>query len=341
MNEVKRSVGNSNENTTPRDEQDEKSVCVRVPATSANLGPGFDCLGISLELYSEFTLTLRRKPILTFELQGDGVEKVSRDERNIVWQAVKYLLTRARANREFLGAHLKLDNKIPLSRGLGSSASAIVGGLKAANALLNNRFSRRELLQMATDIEGHPDNVAPAIFGGVTVSTVDRGRVHSLSFLPKIRLKLVVSVPDFTLATRLARQALPEKVSLKDAVFNIGHASMLVAALCRGNESFLRRSFADALHQPYRAHLIPGLTDVIYAARHAGALGAALSGAGPTVIAFVADREQTAAQVGEAMKNTFAKRGINSKIMILNLDPKGAHLFTPPKEKDQNGSPEP
>lgn len=305
----------------------EKCVRVKVPATSANLGPGFDSLGMALGLYSEFALTLREETGLTFDLRGMGAESIAEDEHNIVWQAVKYLLERTGEQNKYRGAHIGLINKIPLSRGMGSSATAIVGGLKAANAFLGNPYGKRELVQMATNLEGHPDNVAPAILGGVTVSIVEHGRVQSLSFWPKIRLQMVVAVPDFQLSTRLARQALPENVPLKDAIFNIGHASLLVAALCRGNETCLRHAFADTLHQPYRARLIPGLTEVIQAAQKAGALGASLSGAGPSVIAFTAERSHIASRVAAVMQQNFAAQGVTAKTMILPLDTKGAQVI--------------
>ena len=220
-----------------------------------------------------------------------------------------------------------MENQVPLSRGLGSSATAIVAGLKAANILLDNRFSRRELLQFATDIEGHPDNVAPAIYGGFTVSTVTRGEVECFTFIPKLRLKLVVAVPDFPLSTRKAREVLPEKVSLKDAINNIGRAGMLVAALCKGNEKFLKNVFEDALHQPYRASLIPGMYDVFAAARKAGALGASLSGAGPCLIAYTLQRHHVEEAVGKAMQECFLRHGVKSDIMILDLDTRGAHIL--------------
>lgn len=304
----------------------EKSISVRVPATSANLGPGFDSLGLALALYSEFKLTLCRRPGLEFNFHGENAEDIAGDEQNVVWQAIKYLLAKAGAQDEYLGAKIEVQNNIPLSRGLGSSATAIVGGLKAANVLLGNRYNRRELLQMATEIEGHPDNVAPAILGGVTVNVIEEGQVHSLSFWPKIRLKMAVAVPDFRLATKLAREALPEKVPLKDAIFNIGHASMLTAALCRGNESYLRHALADTLHQPYRAHLIPGFDEVIKAAKEHNALGAVLSGAGPSIIAFTLEQENNAAEVAKAMQGAFAHNGIAARGLVLNLDVKGAHI---------------
>ena len=306
---------------------EEKSIRLRVPGTSANCGPGFDSLGLACSIYNELEICLLREPKLVIEIEGDGAQNIPKDEKNVVWNSMQYLLERAGKKEEFPGAVIRMKNQIPLSRGLGSSAAAIVAGLKGANVLIGNRFNRREILQFATELEGHPDNVAPAIFGGFTVSIMQHGRAECLSFVPKLDLQLVVAVPDFHLSTRMARKVLPEQIPMKDAVFNIGRASMLVAAFLRGNEHFLRHSFEDALHQPYRMQLIPGMKSVFYAARKAGALGAALSGAGPCLIAFVLERNHCAEQVGEAMTKAFQEHEVKADYMVLDLDLKGAHIL--------------
>ena len=304
----------------------EQSICIRVPGTSANCGPGFDSIGLACTVYNDLELSLKREPGLSIEVTGEGAQNIPCDSRNIVWRSVQYLLRKAGKDKEYPGAVIRMENHVPLSRGLGSSATAIVSGLKAANVLIGNRFNRRELLQFATDIEGHPDNVAPAIFGGFTISTVTDGDVECFYFRPKFNLKLVVAVPDFPLATKKARAVLPAVVPIQDAVSNIGRAAMMVAALCRGNEKFLKNVFADKLHQPYRAELIPGMYDVFAAARQAGALGASLSGAGPCLIAYVLERKNVADKVGKAMQRAFSKHSVNAKIMIMDLDTRGAHV---------------
>lgn len=309
----------------------ERSIRVRVPGTSANCGPGFDTLGIACTIYNELELTLREEPGLEFFVEGEGAENIPRDERNIVWRSVCTLLDRAGAAEKYRGGIIRMRNQVPLSRGLGSSATAIVAGLKAANVLVGNVFNRRELLQIATKIEGHPDNVAPAIFGGFTVNVVNRGRAQCFSFLPKLRMKMVAAVPDFPLPTRTARDVLPKTVPMQDAIFNIGRASLLVASLCRGNEYFLRQAFDDALHQPYREDLVPGMRDVFYAARRAGALGAALSGAGPCLMAFVLERDHCAKGVGEAMVEAFRKKDVKAEALVLSLDTRGAHIINEPE----------
>ena len=306
---------------------EEKSIRVRVPGTSANCGPGFDTLGIACTIYNELELTLREAPGVEFFITGEGAENIPQDERNIVWRSVRYLLERAKAADRFRGGIVRMKNEVPLSRGLGSSATAIVAGLKAANVLVGNMFNRRELLQFATRIEGHPDNVAPAIFGGFTVNIMNRGRAQSFSFLPKVRLKMVAAVPDFFLSTRVAREVLPDMVSRQDAIFNIGRSSILVAALCRGNEFFLRHAFEDALHQPYRSKLVPGMMEVFSAAKEAGALGATLSGAGPCLMAYVLERDHCAEKVGQAMVEAFRKNDVEAKYLVLNLDTRGARII--------------
>ncbi len=296
-----------------------ETVKVRVPATTANCGPGFDALGIACNIYNELELTLFTDEILEISISGEGKQYLPADESNLIWNVIKDLLQKT--NSPYKGARIKMHNNIPLSHGLGSSAAAIVAGILAFNLAVGEPFSKNEMLKIATDVEGHPDNVAPAIFGGMTISLQEDTNVKTFSFIPKLPLKMIVAVPEFFLATKKARQVLPEKISVKDAAFNIAHASSLVAAMCTGNIDVLSYAFADKLHQPYRAALIPGMYDVFSAARQAGALGAALSGAGPSLIAFTLDNETA---VGEAMVKAFASHSIDSHYLILDIDTQGA-----------------
>ena len=281
----------------------ERTIRVRVPGTSANCGPGFDSLGLACDIYNDLELTLTTDPGLEISMSGEGAENIPCDERNICWQSVQLLLERAGVT-EFKGARIHMLNRVPLSRGLGSSATAIVAGLKAANVIIGNRYNRHELLQFANEVH-----------------------VECFSLMPKLRLELVVAVPDFPLSTRKAREVLPEKVTRQEAVYNISRAAMLAAALVRGNERFLKTAFDDALHQPYRAALIPGMYEVFRAAREAGAIGANLSGAGPCLIAYVPERLRAAEKVGEAMCATFREHGVNAAAKILALDSRGAHII--------------
>ena len=205
-----------------------------------------------------------------------------------------------------------------------------ITGLKAANTIIGNPYDRKELLQIATEIEGHPDNVAPAIYGGFTISTVNDLGVECFAFRPKCNLQFVVAVPDFPLPTREARSVLPKMVKMSDAIYNIGRASMMVAALCRGNVRFLKNVFDDKLHQPFRAELIPGMYDVFEAARKAGAVGACLSGAGPSIIAFIDEERDNAERVGEAMRTAFVRHDVKAAILKPHLDTRGAYIVNDP-----------
>ena len=301
-------------------------VCVRVPGTSANCGPGFDCLGLATTIYNYLDLTLIRSDKVVVEASGEGAEKVPRGRKNLAWQAVKKLLE-VTGHNEFKGAIIRMKNHVPLSRGLGSSSTAIVAGLTAANKIIGSPLNRQQLLKLATELEGHPDNVAPAIFGNFTVSVMNGDEVQTFSFRPRIKLKLVVAVPDFELSTRLARKVLPKKVSRADAIFNISRASMLVAALVEGREELLPLAFDDAIHQPYRKKLVPGMTEVFDAARNAGALGAAISGAGSCLIAFTSAKHGHEDEIAAAMVEEFKAHGVESKALILNVDTRGAVLI--------------
>ncbi|MBE8949317.1 MAG: homoserine kinase [Quinella sp. 3Q1] len=300
---------------------------VRVPGTSANCGPGFDCLGLATTIYNYLDLTLLRGSKVIVEATGEGSENIPRGKKNLAWQAVKRFLQEIGRADEFKGAIIRTKNNVPVSRGLGSSSTAIVGGLVAANEILGAPLNRQELLKLATELEGHPDNVAPALFGGFTVSVMDNGEVQTFSFLPRIKLKLIVAVPDFELSTRLARKVLPKNVSMRDAVFNISRASMLISALVEGREDLLPLAFDDAIHQPYRKKLVPGMSEVFTAAKSAGALGAAISGAGSCLIAFTTTRSGLENKIAAAMVEEFKAHDVKSKSLILDLDRRGAKII--------------
>lgn len=306
---------------------DNNRAVVRVPGTSANCGPGFDCLGVATTIYNYLDLTLLRSNKFVVDSSGEGADKIPRGKRNLTWQAVHRLLQEVGREDEFKGAIIRTKNNVPLSRGLGSSSTAIVAGLTAANEILGSPLDKNGLLKLATEIEGHPDNVAPAIFGGFTVSIMNQGEVQTFSFMPRIKLKLIVTVPDFELSTRLARKVLPKNVSMKDAIFNISRASMLVAALVKGNEKLLPFAFDDALHQPYRKKLVPGMTEVFDAAKSAGALGAAISGAGSCLIAFTTAQSHLEEKIAAAMVAAFKAHDVKSKALILNVDSRGAQIL--------------
>lgn len=300
-------------------------VRVRVPATSANLGPGFDSLGLALTMYNELELELYRQENFDIASFGEGAEMLPTDGTNMIWTTVRRLLSRIGLADEYRGMKLRMYSKIPVSRGLGSSATAIVGGLRAANEWLGRPLDKKGLLAIATELEGHPDNVAPAIYGGFSVSVTYEGKPESLAFLPEIPLKAVVAVPDFTLSTRLARSVLPDTVPRADGVFNVGRAALLAAAMARGKADYLKLALEDKLHQPYRKSLIPGFDEVTAAARKAGAMGCVLSGAGPTIIAFTLEKE---AAVGDAMVESFRANGAEARAIVLSIDREGARVVS-------------
>lgn len=295
-------------------------IRVRVPATTANLGPGFDCLGMALKLYN--TVEMQQIPAgLAIEIQGSGAADIPRDEDNIVYQAA--LAVFERVNYKTTGLQIKLINQIPVCRGLGSSAAAIVGGIVAANILSGSKLNTNELLDIANKIEGHPDNVAPALTGGIAVSATDRGRVHTIKLPPPPALKTVVAVPNFQLSTKKARAVLPKQVSIQDAVFNTGRVALLVAALCQGDLDKLSCATEDKLHQNYRAALIPGMEKVFKAANAAGAKGVVLSGAGPTLLAFAANNFDA---IAKAMQAAFQENGIVAEMLLLEPSLAGAEV---------------
>lgn len=297
------------------------SATVSAPASTSNLGPGFDCLGLALDLRNELTLELveGRGPALV-ELRGEGAGSLPTGEANLLVQAARLALPRRLPGR----LRLRALNRIPLARGLGSSAAAAVSGLWAGAHLFGTlRRSEDELEALAARLEGHPDNVAPCVHGGLTASLVNgRLRVQRLELHPS--LSGVVAIPEFELPTRKARAALPRRVPLADAVFNLSRTALLVRALQTGRARELSELMEDRLHQPYRARLVPGLREALAAARRAGAAGAALSGSGPSVFAFV--EPGAGRRVGEAMRRAFASRGVRARAVELGVDRRGVRV---------------
>ena len=298
-------------------------IRVRVPATSANLGPGFDALGLALRLYN--TLSLEPADTPEIEIEGEGAATLPRDATHLAYQAALAVAARAEGGGA-LGARafrLRQHNLIPLASGLGSSAAAIVGGAVAANALLGAPLGRQALLDLAAEMEGHPDNVAPALFGGLVVCARTATGVRWIRLGPP-PLNVVLAVPDYHVSTDEARRRLPARVPFPDAVFNVTRATLLVAALTGGRPDLLDEATQDRLHQPYRETLVPGLTDVFAAARRAGAYGVALSGSGPTVLAF-----GDAPEIGPAMAQAFQAAGAACRILHAEFDTEGAVVEEP------------
>lgn len=261
-------------------------IKVRVPATSANMGPGFDTLGIALNLYNVFEFQEIDKG-----LKFNGFPEEFCNEDNIVYQSMMKCFNRAEYKPKGLEISI-LTQDIPVSRGLGSSSSCIVGGLVGANKIMGNKFSEDELLEMAVEIEGHPDNVAPALLGEMVVSILDDGKVHYEKIKVHDGLKFMPIIPDFRLSTSDAREVLPKEISLKDGVYNVGRASLLVAAMAYGNFDLLKFACKECFHEKYRSKLIKGFDEVKNKAYDVGALGSYLSGAGPTIMAVAEENNK-------------------------------------------------
>ena len=275
---------------------------ITVPATSANLGPGFDCLAIALDLHNQIDIISGEDaPPVQLEIAGEGAAHLARDESNLVYRAMCRVAEEA--GRGLPPIRLHLTNGLPLGRGLGSSAAAIVGGIVAAVAVLDLTIDLTDLLAIGLCMESHPDNMAAALFGGITIGVIDAGRplVHRIT--PPSQLRAVLLIPDRFSSTRETRAALPSLVPRADAVYNSGRCGLLVAALMEGRFDLLGVAMQDRLHQPQRTVTFPFLEPAIEAALTAGAYGAALSGAGSTVIALTSSSaEQVAAALAHVAR---------------------------------------
>jgi homoserine kinase len=259
-------------------------IRIRVPATTTNLGPGFDCLGVALDIFN----------IIEVEEKAEGLEicvpenqrkEIPLDDSNLVYVAMKKVFDKI--GYPVKGLRINLKSDIPLTRGLGSSAACIVGGLTAGNELAGRVLSKTEITQMAVEMDGHPDNVVPALEGGMVIACMDEERVLHFRFDPPEDVKFALLIPDFYLPTVQARKVIPKSITVKDAVFNISRVALVTASLLTGNLDLLHVGVQDRIHQPYRKHLIPHWDEVISQANELGAKGVFLSGAGPTVIAVI------------------------------------------------------
>ncbi len=291
---------------------------VTVPATTANIGPGFDCLGAALTLYNYFKFT--PADALTIAITGKESDRLSTGSDNLVYQA--YEAFYAHLNKPAPPVHIDIDLHVPLSRGLGSSSTAIVGGLVGANLLADNPLSQGEIAALATDIEGHPDNVVPALLGGCRLAVHGDKDGLTLCQIPwHGSIIPIVIIPDFELATSAARQVLPDSYSRNDAIFNTAHLALLTQALASGNGEWLMRALCDRIHQPYRKTLIPNYDDIHAAALKAGAWGLVISGAGPTLCVLA--NEKTAPNICEAIGKPWETANIPYTVLQLAIDDRG------------------
>lgn len=293
-------------------------IHVRVPATSANLGPGFDCLGLALSLYNH--VKIEDNPSFQITLEGDYTTGIPTDESNLVWQCMCTLWNEIDFKIPTLS--LVLENNIPPARGMGSSSAAIVGGLVAANAYAGDVLSQDDLLNLANRIEGHPDNVTPALLGGVTLAVTTKNSVIARTIHTEPKFRALAIVPDFRLSTEKSRQVLPTSVPMEDAVFNLSRTALLVESLIHGEYTFFKEGMEDRLHQNQRASLVPGLREALQVALESGAYGSALSGSGPTILAIVAQDKME--QVSQAMLDSLTNHGLTAKAYFLEVDSAGA-----------------
>jgi homoserine kinase len=288
-----------------------QSVVVRAPATSANLGPGFDCLGLALDLWNEVEAT-----------PGRVAED---DHTNLILRAAHAVYDAVGA--PYPGFELRCTNRVIFNRGLGSSAAAIASGVLFANEVLGKPLDEPALLRQATAVEGHPDNVVPALLGGLRVATcAEDGRVLQTRVPLAMRLSTVCFVPEMAIPTPHARGLLPSSVAMADAVFNVARSSLLVAALAAGAPELLAEATRDRLHQPYRLPLFPAGATLLEAAMRAGALGAFISGAGPTVLALSASGGQAVDRIQAAFESAARDEHIPGAVLCLGLSERGAHV---------------
>jgi len=292
-------------------------IKVRVPATTANLGPGFDTLGLALNLYNEFTFTEIGRGFETI-----GFKKAYKNSNNLVYSSM--LTTFEKIGHRPKGIRIEANINIPISRGLGSSASCILAGVIGANELVGGPLDMQEILELATEIEGHPDNVAPALFGGLVISLRDQGKIIYNKMDIHAGLKFVALVPDFTLSTEEARSVLPEEISYQDAINNISRVSLLLSALANGKFGLLKTALKDRLHQPYRGCLIKDFDKVMAKVEELNGLGAYLSGAGPTIMCLVNETDKDfVRKMGLYLKETRK----NWRIMELKMDLAGSQIM--------------
>ncbi len=298
------------------------NITVKVPATSANLGPGFDSLGLALDLWNESAVELADD--FAVHVEGEGKGKLAQGRNNMIIRAAQKLADHV--GRDLAPFTVRCTNHIPMGSGMGSSAAATLTGLLAANALTESNLSQEEILCIASEIEGHPDNVAPALMGGLVISTLNDGKViaRRLSIAP---MHVTVVLPDFHFPTKDARNALPQNITIKDAVHNISRVVLVTEAFRMGDLNLLGEVMTDKLHQPYRLKLIPGAEVAMNAVKAAGASAVALSGAGPSLIAF----SKIGSSIGMEMSRAFQSAGLATRVFELKVSNDGANVIVEKK----------
>lgn len=306
-------------------------VSVKVPATTANLGPGFDSIGLALPIFNTITVEETIMPGTGIEINiidethEQDIISIPTDENNVVYKAIELLYNSIGQTPSELKITIK--TQIPIARGLGSSAAVIVGGLIAANELLGKPADEAALLSIATEIENHPDNITPAVVGGFVVSSLedDGSVVYSKMNWPK-NWNITVCIPDYELSTSIARSVLPQEVPMKDAIFNLKHVGMLVQAVNTNDEKLMKIALHDRLHQPYREKLVPGFREISEALKHEdNVLGVVISGAGPSILVISSGNHLD--KIKETVSKVWADLNVKSKILTLQVEQNGATVI--------------
>ncbi|MFZ3591658.1 homoserine kinase [Bacillus sp. DJP31] len=292
---------------------DKYDVIVRVPASTANLGSGFDCIGMALQLYT--TIKMRKASITSIHIRVNNLGGIPVDRENLIYKVANLLFERAGLPSPNL--EIEIESDIPLTRGLGSSAAAIIGGLVAGNTLAGEPFNNEEIYQLATELEGHPDNVDAFLLGGIVIATFVQSQVSYIRILPPSGIKIVVAVPNFEILTKVARDVLPSFYSREDTIHAISQSALLAGALVSGNTSVLYKAMRDRIHQPYRMSLVPGLDELLTHSINYGASGIALSGAGPSIIALT---DQDGEQLMKYIKDVLLKHGVSTSVTMIDPD---------------------
>ena len=288
-------------------------IKVKVPASSANMGAGFDTLGVAVGLYNRLRIEEIPSGLEIKTLNSGGY--VLQNENNLIYRAMRVVFDTV--GYEPSGIRIIQNSAIPMTRGLGSSSACIIGGMVGANVMSGRQLSYGEILNLASAMEGHPDNVAPAMYGGFCVSLTENGQVMTKSYKLNPRIKFAVMIPDYFVATKKSRGLLPEKVDLKDAAFNISRASMFQAALITGDMEKLRYAAQDRLHQPYRKDYVDGMEEIFEKSYQAGSRATYLSGSGPTIVSIIDERYD---EFKNEMIKFFAENSHKWKCRILSID---------------------
>lgn len=305
-------------------------VSVKVPATIANLGPGFDCFGLALSLYNIVTVEETVYPTTGLQINILGEEELAStsliptNESNLIYRAIELLYNYTGQNPPAL--RINVQSNIPIAKGLGSSASVIVGGVLAANKLLGNPADEAAILAVANEVEGHPDNITPAILGGFVLSSAEAdGSVIYRKIQWPDEWKLTLCIPDYELATQISRSVLPQNVPFEDATFNAKRCAMFIEALHSKDEELMKYALTDKLHQPYRSRLIPSFDEIRESLKEVDVLGTVISGAGPSIL--VISKSSVIGEIREIVENVWDVSGVKSNIKTIDISKEGAAIL--------------